>query len=102
MVQLFGPLNDWVVSLCTTLRGRGAAASRYPDVSQRIEASKQFDYWPVYFCLHGSPWPVRKRFGEPVECGGQAWVSVVMTSDFVSLLRPYRSLKVLHGRIIGQ
>ena len=86
MVQLFGRFNDWVLSLCTTSRSKGAAASRHPDVPQRIETSKQFDYWPVYFCLHGSPWPIRNGFGELVERGGQAWVSVVMTIDFVSLL----------------
>ena len=51
--------------------GKGRVASRHPDVSQRIETPMRCDYWPVYFCLQGSPWPARKWFRERPECGAK-------------------------------
>ena len=83
------------------MKGQGTAASRHTDVSQRMESPNKFDDWPVYL----STWvslACTKTFGEPAERGGQAWVSVIMTVDFVSLLHPYRSLKVLYQKLIGQ
>lgn len=77
-------LNDWVVSVYTTLRGKDTTASRHACVSQRIEAPDQFNNWLVYFCLHGfglHEYVWRQSVGQPNHdnwlCGFPTSLSVI-------------------------